>query len=631
MPPSPRLLALARAGVFGTGALLASTAVAVAAGAQPHAAAPRAAVGAPPAGAPAVRPAPSADTAAAAPAPLFSLADALRAALDLSPALRAARQQVRAGRGAVAVAESPLDPVVRTTVANTTQSDLEFGAIAPADALAANPVINTRQRVLDYQVSVGRQFSNGLSIAPTLDVQQATVAGLPSAPANRATAGLNLTVPLARNRMGAALAAARRSAVAGFDAARADLRQAAVQASYDAAVAYWDYAAAGERLAAYRSSEQRARVLVDETAELVRADARPAADLRQFRGSLAGKRAQRITAEQAVAESRQRLGVVLGLPAEQIASLPPARLDAAPNASPNVVSNAKSDVAPDAPGDRAAAADERRAAAWARTVSAAALGRRPDILAAAARREAASQALAAANHDLRPRVDLTVGASYAGLTQGFGLNGFVSPLGRTLPGTNTVVQLQYELPARRLAARGRAEEAEAALEQARIGERDLARQVESAMGVAAAGVERGRRALAEAGDAVRLAREVVENEKQKFRLGVSTQIDVIYAEDGLVNAQLAEIGARRTYAGAVGTLRYVAGDLGAASMAVDPGAQGGPESAAATAAVSLAAVLARDPYPDAAPAAPPAAPAAAPPPAPPAVAPSTRAAPRRAP
>ena len=562
MPPSPRLFALARAGVFGTGALLASVTAAQPAAAQPAAG--------PPAGVAAVS-TPAADS-------LFSLADALRAALEFSPALRVARQQVRVGHGGVITAESPFDPVVRTTVSSNQTSDLEFGVPTAGDPLAANSVINTRERVVDYQVGVAQQLRNGLTITPTLGVQQATIAGLSTAPSNRATASLNVVVPLARNRMGGAVAASRRAAIAGYDATRADLRQAAAQTTLDAATAYWDYAAAGERLAAYRSSEQRARVMVDETAELVRADERPAADIRQVRGNLASKRAQRIAAEQTLAEARQRLGIVLGLPAQQIATISSARLAAVPNTG----------AAP--PDDRADADEVRRAAAWARSVASAALARRADVRAAAARREAAAQSLAAADHDLRPRIDLTLGVTYAGLTQGYGVGGFVSPLGRTAPGTSSVLQLQYELPTRRLLARGVAEQAEAALEEARISERDLTRQVESAVSVAAVGVDRGRRALGEAGDAVRLSREVVDNEKQKFRLGASTQLDVLYAEDGLVTALLAEIAARRTYIGAVGTLRFAAGDLGAATTAVEGGD-------ARTAASSLAAVLAQDPRP----------------------------------
>jgi outer membrane protein TolC len=532
VPPLSRLRALARAGVFGTGALLAA---AGGARAQGHAA--------------------PADTAAA----RLTLADALRTALDRNPQLQQARQQVRAGRGGVAAADAAFDPRVRTTVASNRLSDLSFAPVTSAATLADARVVTTRQQALDYRLSVEKQFRHGAVLVPEIGVSQVGVAGFAAAPANRASAGLNLVVPLARNRLGGVVTAGRRSAEAGLDAARADARHAAVQTAFETAAAYWDYAAAGERLAALRYAEQRAGALVQEAVELVRADAQPAATLQQFRGNLASKRAQRLAAEQAVAEARQRLGVVLGLGPADIAGLPPARLGGPPAAA-----------APAAPGPPDAAGVEQRSARWAADALGAALARRPDVRAAAARREAAAERVSAAASELRPRADLTVGVSYAGLTRGGGVNGFFSPLGGAMPGVNSVVQLQYELPARNLLARGRAEQADAALEQARIAERDLARQVEAALPVAAAGVERGRLALADAAEAVRLAREVVENEKQKFKLGVSTQIDVIYAEDALVSALLAEVGARRGLAAAVGALRFHAGDLAAAGE--DPAA-----------------------------------------------------------
>jgi len=518
---------------------------------------------------------PAAPAAPAAVPPALSLADALRTALDLNPALRAARQQVRAGRGALAAAEAPFDPRVRTALASNRTSDLAFAPVADGGALAATPVVATRQRALDYSVSVEKQFRFGAVLAPEVGISQVGVVGLGVAPANRARAGVNLLLPLARNRQGGVVEAGRRAAAAGFDAASADLHQTVAQTAYEAAAAYWDYAAASERLAAYRDSEARARVLVEETAELVRGDARPRADLRQFTDNLATKRAQRLAAEQTEAEARRRLGVVLGLPAAQIGLLPPARLAAGDAATPRAAVT---------PGD-AGRDTERHTATWAAAASADALARRPDVRAAAARRASAAHRVDAAHSALRPRLDLTVGMSYAGLTRGAGFDGLVSPLGAGMAGGVATLQLQYELPARNLLARGQADQAEAALEQARVAERDLARQIEAAVAVAAAGVERGRLALAEADSAVRIAREVVDNEKQKFRLGVSTQIDVIYAEDALTSALLAEVGARAAYAAAVGALRFQSGDLAAAGE--DPAA--------------LAGLLTRDPTPPAAP------------------------------
>ena len=165
---------------------------------------------------------------------------------------------------------------------------------------------------------------------------------------------------------------------------------------------------------------------------------------------------------------------------------------------------------------------------------------------------------------MRPQMDLQLSVAYAGLDRGLGVSEFVAPLWRNTRGATTTIQLQYALPALNLAARGRAETAEAIAAQAATNERDRARQVEAALAVAVAGLYRSRAALVDAAAAVRIAREVVENEKQKFRLGVSTQIDVIYAEDALTNALLTELSARAAYASSIGVLRLESGALASA-------------------------------------------------------------------
>ena len=479
----------------------------------------------------------------------LSLVDALRMAMALSPSLRVARLAVDGARGDLAIAESAFDGQVVTSAVRDQQSTLGFAPLGDAAASSVASVLAARQQSTSYQISLQQQLPLGMVFTPQLGLSQVGTTGSALAPTNRASAGMSLIVPLAKNRGGTLVNAARREAADDVEASESDLRQSVAQITYQAALAYWDYAAAGERLRVFRSSEARARMLVDETTELVRHDARPAADLQQVRGNLATKRAQRVGAEQALAEARQQLGVVLGIEPNDLAALPEASL-VAPLDSAAVAAALR-----DSTGGRGTVP---------RVDADVVLARRPDIAAAESRRRAAEIEMGASDNNMRASLDLTVGMSYAGLASGAGVDGFLSPLYRNVRGATMTVQLQYGFPLRNLAARGRAAQATALLEQARTVERDLARQATTATAVAVSGVERGGAALADAAEAVRLARLVVDNEREKFRLGVSTQIDVVLAEDGLMNALLAEIAARRTYAGAVGTLRYQTGELASA-------------------------------------------------------------------
>ncbi len=502
--------------------------------------------------------------------PGLTLADVLRTTAVLSPSARAARWQLDAARGGVAVASAAFDAQVQSIVGGGRQREAAY--VSPTLVSA------TQTRSVDYQVGIAKRLPWGVVVTPTVGLSQlgvltsgvasgaaagGTIAGV--APTTRAKAGLGVAVPLGKDRFGRAVAAGMRAADSELDASTLDLRQAAAQAAYEAAVAYWSYAAARQRLDVQRETERRAQLLVDETRELIRADERPAGDLAQLLGNLATRRAQRVTAEQAVDEARQQLGVVMGVPAATIAALPaastpyPVPNDSAPRAgAPSV--DATDATAPNATAPNATAPNATAPSAAPSDVADRVL-RRPDVLAAAARRRAARDQVDVAMQATRPRVDLVVDASYAGLDQGFGVDRFVSPLYRNVPGLTTNVQLQFDLPVRNAAAGGLAAQREAEHEQRRIVEADLARRALAAVAVATSALARGRDALRESTDAVRLARQMVDNEKQKFRLAMATQFDVVNAEEALTNALLAEIAARRGYAGALAALRFAAGDL----------------------------------------------------------------------
>jgi outer membrane protein TolC len=489
---------------------------------------------------------------------ILGLNDALQLALKLNPALRVARDQVRLEHGSLSLARAAFDATLQTSLVGGRYRDLSLGAGTASSGIAN--IATSRRETVDYRVGVQKQFSNGVILVPSVTVSQLAQPVAGGLPVNRSEAGVTAIVPLARNRGGSVDAVQQQSYERALDAAEYERRQAVARVSLDVGLAYWDYAAAGERLAVQRYSESRAQTLVDETEELVRGGARPAADLIQFRGNLATKRTQRVSAEQAVARSRQHVGNTLGLSPAEMLALPPARLDVAGTAAPYDPSTGTVN-APTVSVDSAPTDPDKAGVTWARRMASDVLARRPDVRAVRERAQAALQLQLAAQSAMRPQMDLQVSFAYAGLDRGLGVNEFGAPLWRNTRGATTTIQLQYSLPALNLAARGRAETAEAIAAQAATTERDRARQVEAALAVAVAGLYRSRAALVDAAAAVRIAREVVENEKQKFRLGVSTQIDVIYAEDALTNALLNEISARAAYASSIGVLRLESGAL----------------------------------------------------------------------
>lgn len=491
----------------------------------------------------------------------LSLHDALRTAFGVNPSMRLAREQVRFDEGAVTIARSPFDMALRSSIAGGRADDLGFaqaGAFGSAESVAS-----TRRQTMQYSLLAEKQFTNGVILAPSLSLSQVAQPTLSATAVNRAEAGVTAIVPLLRNRGGGVVAVQQRSAERALAASTLEQRQTAARTAAEVALAYWEYAAALERLAALRYAESRARTLVVETAEMVRGDARPKADLIQFRGNLASRRTQRVGAEQAVAQARQQLGIVLGIAPLEILALPPARLALGGlTVTSEMLAAMRTDSADVALADTSDA--DRAGREWAGRAVGRVLQTRPDVRAVQARRLAADDQVAAASNAMRAGVDLRVGVGMSGLSRGLAVSSVATPLLGNARGATLSVQLDYALPLLNLGARGAAAQAEAMAAQARTLERDRIRQVEAALAVAAAGLHRSRAALGDAALALQIAREVVENEKQKFRLGVSTQIDVVYAEDALTNALINDIATRAAYASAVAVLRLESGTLAAA-------------------------------------------------------------------
>jgi len=490
----------------------------------------------------------------------LSLADALRAAMSTNPSLRIAREQVRIDRGSVTLARSAFDVALRSSLGSGRSDGLGFAP--PATSESGTGIAALRSQTTEYAISAEKQFDRGLILIPSLSLTRLVQPSHSALAVNRAQANVTAIVPLGRNRGGGVVAVQQRSAEHALAASGFDQRQTLARVMMDVAISYWEYAATIEQLGALRYAESRAQTLVNETTELVAGDARPKSDLIQFRGTLASRRTQRIGAEQSVAEARQRLGIVLGLDPLAVLTLPPARMALVAGESPDATVTGPRDTV-------ASVLDpDIRGRDWARQVVLEVLRVRPDLHAARARREASDAQLNAARNGLRAGVDLRVGAGVSGLDQGLALTAAAAPLLRNPRGMSVSIQLDYALPLLNLSARGALEQAEAGAAQARTIERDRVRQVEVALAVAAAGLFRSREALGNAALALQMAREVVENEKQKFRLGVSTQIDVVFAEDALTNALVNDIATRAAYATAVAALRLESGAL--AAVGEDP-------------------------------------------------------------
>ncbi|HEU4586889.1 MAG TPA: TolC family protein [Gemmatimonadaceae bacterium] len=460
----------------------------------------------------------------------ITLRQALDAVLEHGTQLQLGERQVQMGEGALLTARAPFDARVVTSFSTERSNSLAPGADAGVSAILTSTVASS--------IALPKQFRFGVAVVPHVDIVRAAVDDVPGTPTSSASVGLDVTVPLLRDRGGGVTAAPERAARRSLDAALLDARHSAAASVLATVLAYWSELAAEQRVEVYRSSEERARQLVEDTRRLVEADERPAADLQQLRANLALKRAARLAGEQSSVEAREQLALAMGVQVDDMAALPRA-ISGFPT-----VRATESPVLHDGA-----------------TGAAEAMSQRADLAALRADRTAAELQWRAARAGLRPRLDLTATVGYQGVTAAHGFGESFSSFYRNVPGLDASVRLSYELPLASLAARGEALRTRAAYEQTRIREAELARQISSGVRVAREALSHGRGALLAAREAVALSRQAVENEKRKFQLGMSTLFDVILAEDALTNARLSEIAGQQAYAVAIARLRYETGAI----------------------------------------------------------------------
>ncbi len=458
----------------------------------------------------------------------LTLLEAVDLALSSSPRIGMARQDVSAARGGVLVAGAPFDPQLRTFLGSVRESafDVAGEGGVPTDVLETSST---------YGASLAKRFRWGLVVAPEFQGTRLGGSAFGAGASNTARAGLSATLPLLRGR-GRVGTLGERAAEGSHRAALQGLRHATAEAVLGAVGAYWDYLAAAERGAVYAESEQRARRLVEETRVLVQAEERPPSDLNPLLANLASRSATRVAAEQEVVAARHRLGLALGLPVHRIAALPP------PATGFPVPAGADAAVDAAALGARAA-------------------GRRADLAAAREDRRSAELLARGVEDELRSRMDVSADLGYTGALPGNGVERLFRPFYGSLSGWSAGVEVSYTPGAMDRAARGRAAQRRALLEQSGLAADELLREVESAVRVAASAAEHSRQELGISEEAARLYVTSLDSEKEKFRLGMSTLFEVLQAEDGLTSARVQRIGARLRYAQAVARLRFESGTL----------------------------------------------------------------------
>jgi len=458
----------------------------------------------------------------------LALLEAVELTLRNDPAIALVEARRDASRGSLLLARGAFDPRLTSELTGA------------QDRRAEGAAGSRRTETLSTSVGLSRQLRGGLSLEPSLRLDRTEVDG--SGALTQASVAFTLRQPLLRDRGREVVAAGELAAERELAAAELDLRHTVSQRLLSVIEAYWSFKAAAESFQVLAASEASSRELLATTRQLIEADLTPAAELVQLEADVTAKESSRIGGERDLFAARQSLGREIGLPPDEIPSLPPPsdpfpRADSVP--SPEGV-----------PAGVPAAAMEGTA-----------LAHRADLAAARERATAARIREKATANALLPSLDLVATPSYAGEAGGDGPGDFLSPLWTNVPGLSASLSLRLAWPVGNRQAEGNLLVAQANRRQRELEIELLRRQIGADVPAALDAVVQGARLLERATAAVSLFERVVNNEDRKLQAGRSTLLDVIAQRDRLTAARQREVGARQALAVALARLRFATGTL----------------------------------------------------------------------
>jgi outer membrane protein len=481
----------------------------------------------------------------------LTLLDVLQAALQKNPQLRIEQYTVDARAGALQTAAGQFDWNINAsgdqqrgytplTPAYIQQNNLPSSYLPFVDSTVANTSTASASAV--------KELRDGITLTPSLRMTRLTDNIFNTTGTNQADVGLQINLPLLRNRGKSNVDALEESAGKELDATRLDLNQLVSDTLASAAISYWTFVAADATLALYKASEDRGKEVLDSTEKLVSADRLPANDLNQARANLSSRIESREAAEQSMLQARQQLILVMGLDAERILELPEPAQDI-----PGIIPPVDTSLLPGY-------------IQMAKT-------RRADVLAARLRVESNLILQRAASNQLKPQFDVSGAAGYTGLRDGTGLASYPQSVFTTPRGVNFNIGLVYNQSPANNAAAGRLKSAVATSSQSEIVHSEAARVAASSVVVAFQGVRSSILQLQRAREAVKFYQDALAGEREKYRLRLNSLVDVLTVEDRLTSAVINEVSARLGYATALVQVRQATGtivDAGEAAPRIDP-------------------------------------------------------------
>jgi outer membrane protein TolC len=401
-------------------------------------------------------------------------------------------------------------------------------------------VSTVKTNEISYQIRLEKQCRWGMLVSTGVEMShfhEKYNQSIDTPPGNRGTISFKIYQPLMRG-FGTITTADEIFARLMYESENFQIQHMASQSILNTARAYWFCLASQKRFIAFSDSEKRAKKLITEINALIKADELPPSEILQLQANAADKTGNKIKANQALREAWLELGLNIGLQFDVMESNRTITTDFLPLTDNKIFS----------------AYDQLSQEALSHI-----LERRSDYKAVQKKMDAAQIQLKKAQNNLKPKLDLQLELGYSGVDDGSSINHYFSAYSRHIEGPSINLMLSGEFPLNNSSHMGKLTAQTAIYHQRKIEHDELYRRILTKITLSMTSLKSSAAALKQSIESVKFHIKTVENEKKKFKMGMSTLFDLISLEDQLTQAKLNAIDAQLNYSLAVLDVRFQTG------------------------------------------------------------------------
>ncbi len=461
--------------------------------------------------------------------PSLKILQAVRFAMEYTPEVSLAKEEVNLKSGVVDVDKGDRDPSVSLDIVY----DRDDIPLTPYEQSVYQKEAE-KTNTLTSTLSAEKTLESGITLGPSISLERKEDDLLNYETDNKSEVMFEISIPIFDLFDYLKQGSQPLPSEIEKKAVYWDLAHTVSTSALDAASAFWQTLQAQKMLELLRESEKEAQLFHENLGLMIEKDEYPPADLLQAKVDWDEQVIARMEAEQKLFSALQNLAVVMGMPEDRFLDLP--RLQGKFPGSHKGLPPSDSMI--------------RHA-----------LDNRMDLTAQKVRSAYYQRLMADAKLDLMPDLNLDLNAGYHGLIQTNEWGGYLDSLHSNVPGPSFGVEVSVTQPLGNLASNGELSQRKALYRQAKINETALMRQIYSNVLTSGSKLQKTMDILNFQQDVVNRYRQSMEETNLKFKYQNVTLKDLLDMRSSYRDSRINLIKRQKGYAIAILEFRQTSGSL----------------------------------------------------------------------